>query len=45
MPKDNAVPSSMKEGGMDSFGRKVEKLRSEGVPDWLGKHPRRAVVN
>ncbi len=36
MPKNDAMPSSMKDGGTDSFGRKVEKLRSDGVPDWLG---------
>ena len=39
VPKRNAVPDSIKNGGSDSFGRKVEMLRAKGVPDWLGKHP------
>ena len=43
MPKRNAVPASIESGGADSFGRKVEKLRSEGVPEWLGEDPERAV--
>jgi hypothetical protein len=30
---------SMKDGGLDSHGRKVEALRKEGIPDWLGKVP------
>ena len=42
MPKNDAVPTSMKDGGTDSFGRKVEKLRSEGIPDWLGTETVRA---
>lgn len=42
MPKNDAVPTSMKDGGTDSFGRKVETLRSEGVPTWLGTEPARS---
>jgi iduronate 2-sulfatase len=42
MPKNDAVPISMKDGGTDSFGRKVEKLHSEGVPDWLGNDPEKS---
>jgi iduronate 2-sulfatase len=45
MPKNDAVPTSIKDGDTDSFGRKVEKLRSEGVPDWLGKDPEKFVGN
>ena len=39
LPKKNAVPKSIQEGGSDSFGRKVEGLLAEGVPAWLGKDP------
>ena len=39
LPTKNMQPSSMKGGGLDSHGRKVEALRKEGVPDWLGKAP------
>ncbi len=39
LPKKNAVPKSIEEGGSDSFGRKVEKLLADGVPAWLGKDP------
>jgi len=42
MPKNDAVPTSMKDGSTDSFGRKVEKLRSEGIPTWLGTEPSRS---
>jgi len=45
MPKNDAVPTSMKDGDTDSFGRKVEKLRSEGVPDWLGSDPQNSIGN
>jgi len=41
MPKNNIVPSSIKDGGTDALGRKAEKLRSEGVPKWLGAKPTR----
>ena len=37
IPQNNVVPDVIAEGGLDSFGRKVEKLRTEGVPEWLGK--------
>jgi hypothetical protein len=30
------MPASMKDGGTDSFGRKVEMLKTDGVPKWLG---------
>lgn len=36
LPKKNAVPSSMKDDGTDSFTRKVKRLESAGIPDWLG---------
>lgn len=39
LPKNNAVPKPIQEGGSDSFGRKVEGLLAEGVPGWLGKDP------
>ncbi len=39
LPSKNVQPSSMKDGGLDSHGRKVEALRKDGVPDWLGKVP------
>ena len=42
MPKNNIVPSSIKAGGTDALGRKAEKLRSEGVPKWLGTKPTRS---
>ena len=45
VPEKNAVPASIKNGGLDSFGRKVEMLRAEGVPDWLGKVPPKVAVN
>lgn len=44
LPKKNAVPKSIQEGGSDSFGRKVEGLLAEGVPSWLGKDPRQPTV-
>ena len=44
LPKENAVPSSIKNGGLDSFGRKVERLRTGGVPDWLGQDPAQDTV-
>ena len=45
MPKNNAVPTSSKDGDTDSFGRKAERLRTDGVPDWLGKVPKTAGVD
>ena len=45
LPAVNVVPASMKDGGSDSFGKKVERLRNGGVPDWLGKDPPTAANN
>ena len=45
LPTNNYLPSSMRDGGLDSFGKKVEKLRSEGIPEWLGKDPAKPVAN
>ena len=39
MPTDNVVPTSIKDGGTDTYGRKYERLRTEGVPQWLGRIP------
>ena len=39
LPTKNVVPPSMKGGGVDSHGRKVETLQAEGVPEWLGAIP------
>ncbi|MFK8113674.1 MAG: sulfatase-like hydrolase/transferase [Rubripirellula sp.] len=39
MPTKNVVPTSIQNGGTDSYGRKFERLRDEGVPAWLGKVP------
>lgn len=39
LPTKNALPASMKDGGLDSHGRRVESLKKGGVPDWLGKVP------
>ena len=39
LPKDNVVPTSIMNGGTDSYGKKYESLRDDGVPDWLGKVP------
>ena len=45
LPKKNSVPSSIEDGGTDSFGRKVEGLLAKGVPAWLGKDPARPATN
>jgi iduronate 2-sulfatase len=37
MPKKDVVPASFDKGGVDSFGRKVEMLRTHGIPEWLNK--------
>jgi hypothetical protein len=29
----------MKDGGLDSYGKRVERLKNEGIPEWLGKDP------
>ncbi len=39
LPKINVIPTSLKNGGTDSYGKKYEMLRSEGVPAWLGNTP------
>lgn len=39
LPEDNVVPKSIQEGGTDSYGKKFEMLRHDGVPDWLGTTP------
>ncbi len=39
LPSKNAVPGPIEQGGADSFGQKVQMLRDEGVPAWLGKTP------
>ena len=39
MPTNNVMPASLKDGRMDSYGRKFEKLHRAGIPDWLGKVP------
>jgi len=39
MPKKNVVPKSIQDGGTDSYGKRFEKLRDDGVPTWLGKVP------
>ncbi|HJN13242.1 MAG TPA: sulfatase [Pirellulaceae bacterium] len=45
LPTKNTLPSSMRNGGVDSFGKKVEKLKNEGIPQWLGKDPAKSAVN
>ena len=45
LPTTNVMPNSLKDGEQDSYGRKFVRLRDEGVPDWLGKSPSKAVVN
>jgi iduronate 2-sulfatase len=39
IPKRNKKPSSLDSGGQDSYGRKYEMLREQGVPEWLGAKP------
>ena len=39
LPTKNVVPRSIQDGGTDSYGRKYERLLSDGVPNWLGKVP------
>ena len=45
MPTNNVVPTSMNDGGLDTLGREVERLRSGGVPEWLGTDPQETVIN
>jgi iduronate 2-sulfatase len=44
MPTNNVVPTSIKEGGTDSYGRKYARLRNEGIPEWLGDDPARTAT-
>jgi hypothetical protein len=44
MPKEYTVPRSMDDGGMDTLGRRAERLRSEGVAQWLGTEPSHSPV-
>jgi arylsulfatase A-like enzyme len=39
LPTKNTLPSTMKDGGLDSYGKRVERLKTEGIPEWLGKDP------
>ncbi|MEQ9407699.1 MAG: hypothetical protein RIK87_08215 [Fuerstiella sp.] len=39
LPRVNVMPESLKQGETDSYGRRVEKLRAESVPAWLGQIP------
>tara|TARA_B110000495_G_C23031838_1_gene614803 strand:+ start:2544 stop:2738 length:195 start_codon:yes stop_codon:yes gene_type:complete len=39
LPIKNTLPSTMKNGGLDSCGKRVERLQIEGIPKWLGKDP------
>ena len=39
LPTKNRLPSSMKDGGLDSHGRRVQALQKDGVSQWLGKIP------
>ena len=36
LPKKNIVPKSIEEGGTDSLGKKIDRLETNGVPEWLG---------
>lgn len=36
LPSKNFVPESIAQGGTDSIGEKLNQLKSEGVPAWLG---------
>ena len=42
MPTKNVVPKEIAKGETDSYGRKYERLRNEGIPDWLGTMPKKA---
>ena len=45
LPKNDVVPDSIKEGETDSLGKKVQQLRSDGIPSWLGKDPAKGTSN
>tara|TARA_R110002072_G_scaffold302615_1_gene486846 strand:- start:135198 stop:135404 length:207 start_codon:yes stop_codon:yes gene_type:complete len=38
-PDFAADSTSLMNGGTESYGKKYESLRDDGVPDWLGKVP------
>lgn len=35
IPSRNVIPPTMTDGGNDSYGKRVEKMKTEGVPNWL----------
>jgi iduronate 2-sulfatase len=39
LPEVNVMPQSLRDGETDTYGRKVERLKAEGVPQWLGLIP------
>lgn len=39
LPVNNVVPLSIRNGRTDSYGKRFEMLRDNGIPDWLGKVP------
>ena len=39
MPTTNVMPESLQNGETDTYGRKVVRLQTEGVPEWLGRIP------
>ncbi len=39
MPDANVMPESLQKGETDAYGRKVERLQTDGVPEWLGRIP------
>jgi iduronate 2-sulfatase len=39
MPDENVMPKALLDGDTDTYGRKVERLKKEGVPGWLGRIP------
>ncbi|MEM1228534.1 MAG: sulfatase-like hydrolase/transferase [Planctomycetota bacterium] len=39
LPTQNVMPSSLRDNGLDSYGTKVQQLRDEGIPAWLGTDP------
>ncbi len=41
LPKKNVVPKSMRDGGLDPLGQKAQELLRKGIPDWLGKIPKK----
>ena len=39
MPTHNVIPKELREGGLDSYAERLQQLRDEGVPGWLGDIP------